>query len=303
MKDRSSLFLFFFAVLRIVHCQVNGKILGRNGKPVNILLILADDLGFGDTSVAPFIGSGILTPNLQKMASKGAVLSNFHSAATTCTPSRAAILTGMYPWRLGIKAVFEYGAKGNSNRDDWLLQVPTVPMVFSEANYNTFHSGKWHVGGMRNDDYDMRRLKDKEPGAKGGKRCPHPGPNQQGFQNYISVLDGPGAPRQNHLQIDDTLYSQGCNSLLFNDIPVTQQMFNISGYLTYCEAMHAMRAMTDSVKEKKPFYMHLWFHAPHGVSKPTYTHTFYFPLLMCLFVVCLISPGKKSLDIVTGMRM
>ena len=78
---------------------------------INILLILADDLGYGDTSVPPFIGSGISTPELKKMAAKGTIMTNFHTAAATCTPTRASILTGMYPWRLGIKGVYEYGLK------------------------------------------------------------------------------------------------------------------------------------------------------------------------------------------------
>lgn len=299
-------FIVFFLLTDLQKCwsfslnNLNSTLLGRNGKPVNILLILADDLGYGDTSVAPFIGSGILTPNLQKMASRGAVLTNFHASATTCTPSRAAILTGMYPWRLGIKAVFEYGAKTH-NRDDWLLQVPTVPMIFSEASYNTFHSGKWHLGGMRNDDFDMRTLAAKPLGTKGGKRCPHPGPNQQGFQNYVSVLDGPGSPRQNHLQIEDKLYSEGCQHLLHNDKPITPEMFNITGYLSYCEAQHAMRAMTNSVKESKPFYVHLWFHAPHGVSIFLFFYLWQKKLILILFFrlhFYEISHGKKSPDMV-----
>lgn len=232
-------------------------------KPVNILMILADDLGFGDTSVPPFTGSGIKTPHLQKMADRGVVLTNFHAAATTCSPSRAAILTGMYPWRVGMKSVFEYGTK-QSNRDDWLIQIPTAANLFSNHNYTTFHSGKWHLGGMRNDDYDMRRLQEKGVGSTGSKRCHHPGPNQQGFQHYVSVLDGPGAPRQNYLQVNDRLYSEGCKYLLYNDLPITEDMFKINGYLSYCEAKHAMRGMKESLDQGKPFYIHLWFHAPHG---------------------------------------
>eukprot|EP01040_Poterioochromonas_malhamensis_P020950 gene20950-25156_t len=108
----------------------------KRSKPVNVLLILADDLGFGDTSVEPFIGTGIRTPRLEKMAARGAILTNFHAAAPTCTPSRASLLTGMYPWRAGIKSVFEYGERnGKSNRDDWLVQVPTAPMLFAEHGY------------------------------------------------------------------------------------------------------------------------------------------------------------------------
>ena len=147
-------------------------------------MILADDLGYGDTSVFPFTGTGILTPELEKMAANGVVITNFHSAASTCSPTRASILTGLYPWRVGMKAVFEYGKKGGSNRDDWLPQLPTSASVFREANYFTGHSGKWHLAGMRNDDLDMRLLPSPvlnnngtfdNGGQPGKRRCPHPG--------------------------------------------------------------------------------------------------------------------------------
>lgn len=234
-----------------------------HGNATNILLILADDLGYGDTSVSPFTGSGILTPNLEKMAARGTIMTNFHTAAATCTPTRASILTGMYPWRVGLKAVYEYGEKFKSNRDDWLPLVPTVAMAFRDGNFSTGHSGKWHLGGMRNDDFDMRTT---SPSANppGVKKCKHPGPNQQGFEEYVSVLDGPGAPRQNELQITDTLYSQGCAHLIRNDVPIGREGGSGSELLSDCEARHAIRIMNESVNARKPFYVHLWFHAPHG---------------------------------------
>jgi hypothetical protein len=228
----------------------------------NVLLILADDLGYGDTSVPPFIGLPVKTPNLQRMAENGLTLTNYHTAAATCTPTRASILTGMYPWRIGIKAVYEYGERGKSNRDDWLPPVPTIPMVLSEANYSVHHSGKWHLGGMRLDDLTLRTLPESPPTERGGKRCPHPGPNQQGFQTYVSVLDGPGSPRQNQLQIHSRLYSAGCQHLIKNDVHLVNG--NITGYLSYCEAEHAIRAMEHSVVANQPFYIQVWFHCPHG---------------------------------------
>jgi len=222
----------------------------KAAKPLNIIMMLADDLGYGDTSVAPFIGSGIYTPELEKMASRGAVMTNFHTAAGTCTPTRASLLTGLYPWRLGIKAVYEYGTEKH-NRNDWLPQVPTAAMAFRQHGYFTGHSGKWHLGGMRDDDLDMRLLnRSYNPflgngqRVRGERRCPHPGPNQQGFEEYVSVLDGPGSPRQNTYQVDRKLHSAGCEILLRNDEPAGKA-HRAGDTLSDCEAHHAVRMMTE----------------------------------------------------------
>jgi len=250
----------------------------RSLRPVNILLMLADDLGYADTSVHPFVGSGIRTPELERMAARGMVMTNFHTAAATCTPTRASILTGLYPWRMGIKGVYEYGEKikeggeKKSNRDDFLPHMPTVAMAFREYNYSTGHSGKWHVGGMRNDDYDLRMLpelsgpRDPRRGKSGGsgRRCPHPGPNQQGFEQYVSVLDGPGAKRQNELQVNDELYTKGCEALLHNDKEIGREGGTHDELLSDCEVRHAIRMMKESLAKGKPFYQQVWFHAPHG---------------------------------------
>lgn len=229
----------------------------KNNEPVNILLILADDLGYGDTSVKPFVGSGIKTPELEKMAMKGTIMSNFHTAAATCSPTRASILTGLYPWRLGIKGVFEYGTKQH-NRDDWLPSIPTAALIFNSANYMTKHSGKWHLAGMRLDDYNLRTYNNNS-------RCPHAGPNQLGFNEYVSLLDGPGAPRQNFLQINSVLYSKGCEHLLKNDVMLTaKDKAYDNEFLSDCEVRHAIRMMNESITMKKPFYSQVWFHNPHG---------------------------------------
>ena len=75
----------------------------------NIIILLADDLGYGDLSVPPFNAHGIKTPELELMAAQSAKLTNFHVAAPICTPSRAAIITGLFPWRLGIYSIFGTG--------------------------------------------------------------------------------------------------------------------------------------------------------------------------------------------------
>ena len=110
----------------------------RVGKKPNILLILADDLGYGDLSVDPFTGYGIKTPELEKMAKKGVIMHNFHVAAPVCTPSRASILTGLFPWRLGIYSIYDIGPQAK----EYLALVPTVASLFHEAGYHTAHVGK-----------------------------------------------------------------------------------------------------------------------------------------------------------------
>jgi hypothetical protein len=104
------------------------------------------------------------------------------------------------------------------------------------------------------------------PNSIGSKRCPHPGPNQQGFDEYISVLDGPGAPRQNNLQTGSILYSQGCNYLIKNDTFIGNSGNPIGNheYLFDCEVRHAIRMMSNAIKQNKPFFINLWFHSPHG---------------------------------------
>ena len=92
----------------------------------NILLILVDDLGYGDLSVAPFTGHGIKTPNLERMARESTIMSNFHAAAPICTPSRASILTGLFPWRLGIYSIYGTGPQA----DEHLAVTPNAPWFF-----------------------------------------------------------------------------------------------------------------------------------------------------------------------------
>ncbi|MDF7809291.1 sulfatase-like hydrolase/transferase [Pontiellaceae bacterium B12219] len=113
-------------------------------EPPNVVLILADDLGYGDLSC---YGGEIPTPNLDRMAAEGMRLTDFHSNGTVCSPSRAALMTGRYQQQVGVDGVvtadpamaaYQFGI--DPEKKD------TLPAVMSGAGYKTALFGKWHIG-------------------------------------------------------------------------------------------------------------------------------------------------------------
>src|SRR6187397_1257126 len=108
----------------------------------NIVIILADDLGYGDLGC--YGHPTIKTPNLNRMAAEGMRFTQFYSAAEVCTPSRAALLTGRLPPRNGLcgaKRVFFPASKGGIQADEI-----TVAELLKTKGYATACIGKWHLG-------------------------------------------------------------------------------------------------------------------------------------------------------------
>lgn len=106
--------------------------------PPNIVFIFCDDLGYGDLGC---YGSKIRTPNLDRLASEGVRFTNFCSADPVCSPSRAALLTGRYPTRVGVPRVFFPKDTTGLNLDE-----TTLANVLKARNYRTACVGKWHLG-------------------------------------------------------------------------------------------------------------------------------------------------------------
>jgi arylsulfatase len=107
-------------------------------RPPNVVLIFCDDLGYGD--LAPY-GSKIPTPNIDRLAEDGIRFTNMCSADPVCSPSRAALLTGRYPTRVGVPRVFFPQDKDGLN-----LNEVTLANVLKERGYRTACVGKWHLG-------------------------------------------------------------------------------------------------------------------------------------------------------------
>ncbi len=119
-------------------CRTDNNKRPEKSETPNIIVILADDLGFGDVS---FYGSKtISTPNIDSLARGGVCFNNGYASSSTSTPSRYALLTGMYPWRDDIKILPGDAPLVVSTNQE------TLPKMMQKAGYATGAIGKWHLG-------------------------------------------------------------------------------------------------------------------------------------------------------------
>jgi len=111
----------------------------NSDQPPNFVIIFIDDEGYGD--VGCFGATGFETPNIDRMAAEGMRFTNFYSAAASCTPSRAGLLTGCYPPRIGMTWVlFPHDSTGLHS------QETTIAELVKQKDYATAVVGKWHLG-------------------------------------------------------------------------------------------------------------------------------------------------------------
>jgi arylsulfatase A-like enzyme len=107
----------------------------------NIILIVSDDFGYGDAGVyGGGTGRGMPTPNLDRLAEQGMTFFSFY-AQPSCTPGRAAMITGRIPNRSGMTTVAFQGQGGGLPAAEW-----TLASVLKPGGYQTFFTGKWHLG-------------------------------------------------------------------------------------------------------------------------------------------------------------
>jgi arylsulfatase A len=129
----------FLAILIFVSCKQSPQLT----KPINFIVIFADDLGYGDLS--SFGHPTIKTPNLDRMATEGQKWTNFYAGASVCTPSRAALLTGRLPIRSGMSSN-KHRVLFTDSHNGLPSEEITLAEQLKKANYTTACIGKWHLG-------------------------------------------------------------------------------------------------------------------------------------------------------------
>ena len=115
----------------------------------NILFILADDLGYADVS---WNNPAMITPNLEQLASQGVILNQYY-AQPKCSPSRAALLSGKYPYKISMQR----GSIGDFRPTGLPTMLTTLPQLLQQAGYSTHLVGKWHLGYCHEDYTPIRR--------------------------------------------------------------------------------------------------------------------------------------------------
>jgi arylsulfatase A-like enzyme len=196
----------------------------------NIVVILADDLGFSDIGC---YGSEIPTPNIDRLARQGLRFTQFYNTSRCC-PTRASLLTGLYQHQAGMgmmmtegAAHFDFGVdgyRGHLNRN-----CVTIAEVLRTAGYHTYMTGKWHLGGEDRDDR----------------------PVQRGFEKFYGSLSGAFS----------YFKPQGDRRLMLNndDLPAPDPK---TYYTTDAFTDQAIQFI-DADKDHAPFFLYLAYNAPH----------------------------------------
>ncbi len=191
----------------------------------NIVLIVADDLGYGDISC--YGNSSTNTPNLDILASKGIKFTDFHTNGAVCSPTRAALMTGKYQQRTGISGVIT--AKSHRTVGLHLNEI-TIAEELKKNGYNTAIFGKWHLGYA--EEYN---------------------PTLQGFDEFKGFVSG---NVDYHGHIDQEGYLDWWNGINIEDE---------KGYATDLITAYGVKYIDENHpgKTRKPFFLYLPHEAPH----------------------------------------
>ena len=213
-------------VTGLPHDQLNEL---QAGKKPNIILIMADDMGYSDIGC---FGSEIKTPNLDRLAERGVRITQFYNASRSC-PTRASLLTGLYQHQAGVGDMVNN--LGYPSYQGFLnSQCLTLAEALKVNGYNTYMSGKWHVGGK-----------------------PEVHPIKRGFDRYFGLIDGAGS------YYKPIAYRP-------NMAPVRWMLDNkdfyppdTGFYFTDAVADYALSFLKEEKDTDKPFFLYLPFTAPH----------------------------------------
>ncbi len=200
-----------------------------NSKP-NILIILVDDLGYGDLS--SYGATDLKSPNIDGLVRAGMRVENFYANCPVCSPTRAALLSGRFPDLVGVPGVIRTHVTNNWG---WLSpRAVLLPQMLKRAGYHTAIVGKWHLG----------------------LASPNK-PNERGFDHFHGFLGDMMDDYYNHRR-------HGFNYMRLNDTEIDPE-----GHATDLFTQWAIDYLRErSKKRERPFFLYLAYNAPHTPIQP-----------------------------------
>ncbi len=217
--------VIIFIFLGLISCSQ------KTNQP-NIVLIMADDMGYSDLSC---YGSEIATPNLDKLAQNGIRFKRFYNN-TRCCPTRAALLSGLYPHNAGVgKMILPPGKEGPEGPYQGYLshKAVTIAEALKPAGYHSYISGKWHVG-----------------------EAPENWPLNRGFERYFGLISGASS----YFELIKNQRHQRQMALDDNSWEPPDEGF----YMTDAITDHAIEWMSEHDKRyETPFFLYVAYTAPH----------------------------------------
>lgn len=210
----------------------------------NILFILVDDMGYADLSITG--NRKIATPNLDKLATDGVLVTHFYDAAPICSPSRAGFFTGRYPAELNfVTFINDRASNAQFGQADWLdPKLPNLATTLKGAGYATAHFGKWHMGGGR-DIGDA------------------PWPTAYGFDESFTTFEGLG-PRV--LVADEERKLADASAALGNGTFFYDRKSNLT-------QLYALKTLEFAARHHdQPWFVQLWLNDVHDPWAPDEAH-------------------------------
>ncbi|CAL4162534.1 unnamed protein product, partial [Meganyctiphanes norvegica] len=219
--------------------QSEGVASSKSTKP-NIVLLLADDLGYGDLSWSGHPTSR--TPHLDRLAATSRYLTHFYVSSPICSPSRASLLTGRYQIRSGVYP----GVFSPNNVLGLPTNETTIATLLKAQGYSTLAVGKWHLGVGANREYL---------------------PTQHGFQEYLGIpYSHDMCPCRTCFPNDgpcyDLCWKWDVSCPLFSNSTIVEQPVDLTS-LTERYVDHALNFIETKHQQKQPFFVYLPFNHVH----------------------------------------
>lgn len=252
--------IYYTLILSSLLVACNVKDAKLTSEQPNIILIMADDMGYGD--VAYNANAVALTPCLDAMANEAVQLNRFYAAGPVCSPSRASCLTGRHPYRVGIP----WAGKGYMHADE-----TTIAEALKRNGYSTGHFGKWHVGGLSEtvkQSYFPGDISTYSPPWENGyDECFVTESMMPTYNPYYQVGGDFGSEDYCYLQSSPVSKGQKEGGFRWRDLYWTGKGQIVDKWLEGDDSKIIMDQALDFIERKskreEPFLSVIWFHAVH----------------------------------------